>query len=394
MSRWTSRALAAAALAAAALPAAVTTASAQEKGEKTLPPDEVIRVEGGKVVAHGVAGGVIESADFDQVVYVAPAGGKLGGKRTVPASDVIELRFGDAPEDWDPGLRALAAKDGETARRAFRDCIAAKDAKPSLRAWITEFANARLGEACVLLAAKDPKAADEAVKAFEAARAANAKSILTDRILAGAAEAEMLRGQTDAAVRAGDALVAAGKAAKRTSWEMDGHLLRARAQQQAGNFAGAATAFEDAARFAETALQSEKNEAAKTRLRQLAFDAATRRGWALVAKGEASKSAADLDAARAYFDGLAQKHPTEPSVMAAASNAAGISKLAGGDAKGALRQFQRTEVLWFQSADEVARSLWYQAHCAKKIGDDKLAADRVRDLQEFVPGSEWARRAP
>lgn len=386
-------ALAASALAFALVAFASPAASAQDKGEKaekSVPPDEVSRIDAGKAVKYGVDGGRVESADWDQVVYVSPK----GGKRTFPSADVTELRFGDAPAEYDQGLRALASKDGEAARKAFRDCITAKVALPSLRDWVNEFANAGLGQACLLVAAKDPKAADEAATAFAAARTANAKSMLADRILGGLAEAELLRGRADAAVRAGEELVAAGRAAKRTAWELDGHLLKARAQQQAGNFAGAAAAFEDAVRFSETAMQAEKNEAAKARLRELGFDAATRRGWALVAKAEASKSQADYDAARSYFDGLAQKNPGEPAVMAAASNAAGVTKLAAGDAKAALRQFQETEVVWFQAGEEVARSLWYQAHCAKKIGDEKQAAERLRDLQEFFPGSEWARRAP
>lgn len=359
-------------------------ASAQEKAP---PVDAVVRSEGGAQKV--LTGGKIESADFEQVVY-----SKDGRKTNVPAADVVEVRWGDAPPEWDAGLRALDSRDGEGARKAFASCLAAKEALPNLRDWVKEFANAGLGDACLLLAAQDPKLADKAADAFAAARAANAKALWTDRILRGLAEAELLRGKPEGAVRAGDELVAAGKAAKRPAWELDGHLIKARAQQQSGNFTGAVAAYDDVIRFAESAAGAEKSEAAKARYRSLGLDASARKGWAMVAKAEASKSQAELDAARSYFAALAQKHPGEPIAMAAASNAQGVAKLGAGDVRGALFAFQETEVLWFQASNEVARSLWYQSQCWTKLNDAKQASERVRDLKEFHPGSEWARKAP
>lgn len=375
MKRWLlSLALAAAGFAA---PAAL----AQEPPSKPPPEDVLVLADGKQTKRRGT----VSSADHDKIVFADQKGGK---KTDVPSSEVAEIVWGDAPQSYNEGLRALAAGDAESARRAFSDAVQEKGVKVELREWVLEYANAGLGQAYLLLGN-----ADKAAEAFGQARAANAKSRVLDQILLGLAEAELARGKGDAAAKAADDLIAAGKATKRQSWELGAYLVKAKAKQRAGDFAGAVSAYDDAIRFADMAANTERNESAKRALQRAGLEAALHRGWVLVDKADASKSSADYEAARSYFESLSGKYPGEPSVLASASNAAGVARLAAGDAKTALRQFMTTEVVHFQARDEVARSLWYQAECWKKLGVEQSRAERLKDLKESFPGSEWARRA-
>ena len=357
-------------------------AVAQDKAEKTARPDALVTLEGGQQKKRP---GKVESADFEKVVFTDLKGGK---KTEIPAADIFAIEWGDAPAGYEDGVRALGAGDWEAARVGFNDAIREKDVKPDLGAWLLDFGNAGLGRALLQLGQ-----ADKAAEAFTKARSANAKSFLTDQILLGLAEAELARGKGDAAARAADDLIAAAKTARRPAWELGAYLVRSKGKLQAGDWSGAASAFDDTIRFAENAAASEKNADAKKRLQSAGIEAAVRKGWAMVAKGEATKSNGDFDAARSYFDGLASKYPAEPVVLASAVNAAGVAKFAAGDFKGAIRLFQTAEVVHFRAGDEVARAYWYQAECWKKLGNEQNRADRIKDLKEEFPGSEWARRA-
>ncbi|MCE9636383.1 MAG: tetratricopeptide repeat protein [Planctomycetes bacterium] len=376
--------LAAALLAAgAAIGPAVLFAPSAAADESKQRPDVIVQTEAGQKKRKP---GRIESADYDKVVFTAQ-----GGKKTdLPAIDVDvdSIQWSDAPAGYEDGVRALAAGDGETARRSFNDALNEKGVKPDMRDWVIEFANAGLGRAWLL--AGD---ADKAADAFGKARTANAKSMILDRILLGLAEAEAARGKGDAAARAADDLIAAAKSARRSTWELDANIVKAKIKLAAGDYAGAMTAFDDTVRFAENASLTEKTDAGKAQLKRAGLDAAVRRGWAMIKKGESTKSQADYEAAKSYLDSLVSKHPGDPSVAGAASNAAGVAKFASGDAKGALRQFMTTEVVHFRAREEVACSLWWQAECWKKLGNEQNRSDRLQDLKKSFPGSEWARKA-
>lgn len=364
-----------------ALGAAVCISAPARAQEKIARPDVVVVNEAGGVKQKQ---GKVESADYEKIAFA-----EKGGKRSeIAAADVVEIRWSDSPAGYDDGMRALAGGDAAGAAKSFADALREKDVKTSIREWVVEYSNAGLGRAYLMLGQPD-KAAD----AFGLARSANAKSMILDRILLGLAEAELARGKGDAAARAADDLVVAARAAKRTPWELEAQVTKASCKLAAGDFAGAAASFEEAATFAERAAAAEKNKSAADRLRRSAVEASARKGWALVAKAESTKSSADFDAARSYFDGLATKNPNEPLVRACASNAAAVAKLAAGDAKTAVRMFAETEVVHFRAPNEVARAIWYQAECWKKLGDEQRRTDRLKDLKSMFPGTEWARRA-
>ena len=352
-------------------------ASAQDEAKK----DTIVLSDGGDR-----ADVEVQSADFEKVVY------KNGGREsTQPGHTVAEVRWGDAPREYAPGWRALKSGDGDSARLQFEACIDAKEAL-SLRDWVDEYANVGLGEAHLVLAARDEEHLAKATAAFGKALAANAKSLMLDRIRAGLAEAALAAGSLPEAQKQAGALVKAGKDARRPGWELKGLFLKARAEEAADSVAGAGKAYEDIMRLAQSEMGNAKSDSLKAELASARLTAAARKGWLLVAKAEKSGSAADFDAARSYFNGLSSTFGKEPEILAAASNALGVVKLANDDTYAALYDFQRTEVVYFAVPSEVARSLYYQALCWEKLGNDKQRSARAKDLKQYYPKSEWARK--
>ena len=378
----TTRTLAAAALLAATLLAA--NARAQDDDEAPGPTDTIETLINGKV--RMIDDVIVTSAGYDKVTYTARR-----KTVTLTGDKVRKVSWGDEPSDFAPGWRALAAGHGLQARKAFQLCMDAKVAH-DLRDWIDEYANVGLGEAYRLLAAEDPKNLDKAAAAYGAARTANPKSLLINVLLEGLADVEAARGNGPKALAAARDLVTAAKIAKRPSWELDGLLLQAKIQLGLSQHADAARAFEAVVRFADNQLALTKDEDARRGLEKAKRQAAAAQGWVLVNKGVKSKSSADFDAARRYFDGLPAKFNQSWDVLAARSNAHGVIKYETGDSKGAIRHFQFTEVNYFTVAGEVARALYYQALCNEKLGKQKAKAERIRDLKEYYPRSEWARK--
>jgi len=330
----------------------------------------------------------IESADWESVSY------KNGGGRsaTVPGPSILELRYGDAPREYDQGWRAISARNGKAAYDAFDACLAAKAAGVVERPWIDEAVNVGLGEANLLLALDDPSKYGAALDAFKAALAANAKSLMADRIYRGMAEAELGAGRPAEATKHADALVSAGRSARRPAWEVDGLFLRAEAARAAGNDTAAGQAYEDASRVASQQAGAAKTAVEKERFHKLEHQAAASAGWILLDNAVQTRAAGDFDKARSYFQALPQKLGQEPDVLASVENALGVIKLTNDDTYGALRHFQTTEVKYFGVPSEVARSLYYQAQCWEKIGNAEMRSARLRDLKDLYPKSEWARK--
>jgi hypothetical protein len=283
----------------------------------------------------------------------------------------------------------VRAGAGEKARKSFRSCLDAKVAA-DLRAWVDEFANAGLGEAYRLLGATDASQYAKALEAFDAARKANPKSTLLDRILTGVAECHAASGNVAAGVSAAKELLTAAKAAKNGDWEIAALELQARMELTDGKHADAARSYDALGRTVESELASEKSVVRRGELELRRLVAAAAQGWVLVDKAEKSNASGDWSAARDYFNGLPAKYGQKPVILAAKSNANGVMKFAAGEHEAARRLFEYTEVIYFGVADEVARSLYYQAECLKKLGREPERADRIRALKEYYPRSAWA----
>jgi tetratricopeptide (TPR) repeat protein len=329
-------------------------------------------------------GVTVESAGFDQVVM------SQGGRRsTVDGADVIEIRFGDAPRDFDDATSALRSGDGDSAAAAFSSALAAR---ATSRGWLVEYCFAGLAESLLSLVNRDAKNAEKSARAFDAAREANPKSLLLDRILRGLAKADLALGLPDAALAAADDLLATAKTAKRPLWEIDAHLARADALVVKGDAAGALRAVEAAGARADSAAAAAKDADLAQRLSRAAVHAAARRTALLVAQAEATRSAESVDRARTAAEETLSKAPESSEAQASSTNAAGALLLLAGDARKALRKFVETDVLHFDVPDEAARALWYQSLCHERLGDGAARVDALKRLVAAHPASEWAGR--
>jgi hypothetical protein len=343
--------------------------------------DSVTFVENGaKKTRVGV---VIESAGYDQVVM-----SQAGRRSTIDGADVVEVRFGDAPREFDDATSSLRAGDGEAAAAAFSSALSAR---ATSRGWLVEHGSAGLGESLLSVAYRDPTNAEKAAKAFAAARDANPRSLLLDRILRGLAKADLALGRPDEALAAADDLVAAAKAAKRPLWEIDAQLARADALAARHDAEGALGAADAAVSRAESAASSAKDPDLAKRLRRAAVHAAARRAWLLVAEAEKSRAPNAIKRAETAGVELATRAP-DSEAEAAATNAPGALLLLAGDARKALRQFVETDVLHFDVPDESARALWYESLCHERLGDGAARVDALKRLVAAHPASEWAGR--
>lgn len=328
----------------------------------------------------------VESAAFDQVVY------SQGGRRsTADGAQVAEIRWGDVPAEFDAAAAAMRAGDARSAAAGFE---AALRNRGSTRAWILESANVELGDAWMAIAQRDAKNAPTAARAYSAAREANPKSLLTDRILGGLARAEILGGRFDAALAAASDLETAARAARRPAWSAEAALLRGRALDAKGDAPNAIAAYEEAALAATTKSGAAVKDAELLkRLRRVAVQASAGKLRLLVADAERGATREAADTARKFAAEVSGSWPDDDEIAAAAGNAAGALLLAAGDARRAVRKFQETEVLHFDVAEEAARALVYQAACFERLGDTARRAEALRALAESYPGTEAARRA-
>jgi tetratricopeptide (TPR) repeat protein len=346
--------------------------------------DTITLVEDG--VKKTLSGVTVESAAFDQVAYTQ------GGRRAnVDGAYVVETRWGDVPREFAAAAAAMRAGDAASAAVGFD---AALRKRGTTRGWLVEEANVELGDAWLVLARRDPASASNAARAYSAARDANPKSLLLDRILGGLARAEILAGRFDAAVAAAADLDAAARAARRPAWEAEAALLRGRALDEKGDTANAIVAFDQAVlRASSRATAAAKDVDLARRLRRVEVQASARKLRLLVVDAERGGTPQCAETARKFAEGLAARWPDDDEVAAATANAAGALHLAAGDARRALRKFQETEVLHFDLMEEAALALRYQALCFERLGDGSRRAEAQRSLAETYPGTEAARRA-
>ncbi len=362
-------------LAAVALP--VQTADAQDGGKR---PDVIVYTENGERKERRDV--VVTSASQSEVKF------ESGGRESKMSGRNVDLiLWGDAPPEYQVGWRALERREGTAAKNAFEAVLNAKAADVISGDWVDEFAYAGLGEAHVLLGNYD-----KALTAFDKSAKANAKSILAGRVLTGMVEAALGKKDGPGALKHADALAAAGRSGGRPGWELDAHFLKAQIHMSSGSTSLATQAYNDAARLAEQQSNAAKDPATKNRYASLQRTAAAAEGWVLVNKGVESKSQSDLDKATQHFKSLAAKFGEQDEILSASENAQGVIKFARDDPAGALQHFQTVEVLYFGSPGEVARSLYYQARCWDKLGNAALKSARERDLKQYFPKSEWARK--
>jgi outer membrane protein assembly factor BamD (BamD/ComL family) len=64
-----------------------------------------------------------------------------------------------------------------------------------------------------------------------------------------------------------------------------------------------------------------------------------------------------------------------------------------GETRAALRRLSEAKVNYFPHREEVAKALFYMARAADKLGHSQQAVVFLKELKEYYPNSDWARRA-
>lgn len=345
--------------------------------------DSVVLVDGrGQRTRPGVS---VESAGYDKVVVV-----QSGRRDELSGADVVEITWADAPRAYQTASAALASGDAAAAADGFTAALRERATK---RGWLLENANTGLGEACLELAQRDSAAVGRAAAAFGAARDANPKSLLLDRILVGIARAEILRGAPDAALAAAQDLETAGQAAKRATWASDAAFWRARALEAKGATDEALTCLESVMASESERAAAARGPGAAARVRRTSMTAGARKLRLLVAAAEKPDAKDAGDAVLRFAAEISARWPDDAQVAAAATNAEGALLLVAGDARKALRKFQETEVVRFDVREEAARALAYEARCHERLNDAKRRDEALRALAANYPETEAARAA-
>ena len=363
--------------------AALAGPAAGQDGARAAAGDSVVFVEtGAKKTRTGV---VVESAAYDEVVV-----SQAGRRTTFDGADVAEIRWSDAPREFDAGTAALRADDAKGAVAAF---AAALKTRATSRGWLVEYANAGLAEASLALGWRDPRHAVTAADAFAAAREANPKSLVLGRLLAGLARAELVRGRPDAALANADELLAAALAARRPAWQADALLVRTEALARKLDTAAAVRAADATVAFCDAQRSSARDSELARTLVRTAARASIAKLWILVAEAESTTTREAAERARKFGAELAARFEADPLIEAATTNAEGALLLVEGNVKQALRKFKETEILHFDVRDEAARALWYVAGAIDPSGRQEPARAAAAQLAASYPDTEWANRA-
>ncbi len=383
-------------LAPAALLLLAAVAAAQDRkpaAEKPAPEqfrDEVLVVNP-KGPPSRVTGVEILSETYEKVEFKS----KAGSVASKSASEVVGVKYGDVPDFYRAGVEAWKAGRFADAEQEF---LGAKSAvlAGKARKWVDHRADAYIADCRRRLAAdsKSPAAQyAEAAILYSKALEAEPKSPLADLLLLGRAEALSLSGKPDDALQALDALAKAAREARIPLWEARARQSRGRLMERRGESLSAANEYGDLAEFLAKEAVGAADAETKRALEALRVDALVRRGWALMARAEQTKNAADLDAARGWFDRVTAQTGGAAAAKAAAANGAGVAALLGGDPRAAIPKFLEVEVTRFEVPEEVARALWYKAKSYEALGDARRREEALKDLVEFYPWSEWANRA-
>lgn len=342
--------------------------------------------------ARGPLTGVEVTLESYEKVEWKSKGGALQSK---PAADVISVTYGDVPKDMAPGMEAFRAGRWTDAETSFRGILSAVDAGKARKFWDARGA-AWIGECRRRSAQKEKNAAryKEAVESFRESLTKDPKSPLFEMVSLGLADSLAGGGDWDAAFKSLDEFKKTAGDAARPVWEGRSRLARARLLERKGEVGGALSEFTDLATFAANALaKAAPDSGDRKELEALKTTGLVSQGWALYARAEKTKSAADLDAARKFFEGLASASGGSTAGKAASANGLGGILLLEGKPWQAVEKFLDVEVTMFSVPEEVARSLWYKSLAYDKLGMAAGREQALKDLVEFYPGSEWASRA-
>ena len=332
----------------------------------------------------------IESESLDGVTYV----NKAKRSETKPAGEVRAVFYGDAPREWDQGVKDMSAREYERAISSFAGAENAFTAGILKRDWVVEHGAFQQTMCLLALSSTKPAKVNEALKAFEAFVAKFPESRLLPAALIGLGNALILAEQPGAARKQFEKVVKlAGEKKLFVTVAFQARLGLASAYANEQDWTHAIPEFESIEKKAGDELRFIKNALAKKLLDETRLSAAGARGDAMITKAETSNREGDFKAARSYFDGLEGRLGASSRVRAMTKVGQAICLLREGKAREAMRNLADAKVRYFSERTQVAKALYYMAKAADKLGHPAQAVMYKKELRTLFPDSEWARRA-
>jgi outer membrane protein assembly factor BamD (BamD/ComL family) len=332
----------------------------------------------------------IESESLEGVTYM----NRAKRSETKAVGTVRAVYYGDAPREWDQGVKDMAAREYERAISSFAGAENAFTAGILKRDWVVEHGAFQQANCLLALAATSPAKLTEALKAFEAFVAKFPKSRLLPDALIGLGTAMVMAEQPGSARKHFENVVKlAGEKKLFVSVAFRARLGMASAYAAEKDWTHAIPEYESVEKKAGDELRFAKNALAKKVLEMIRLSAAGSRGDALITRAETSNRPQDFKAARAYFDGLEGRLGASSRVRAMTKVGQAICLLREGKAREAMRKLADAKVRYFSERSQVAKALYYMAKAADKLGHSEQAVMYKKELRTQFPDSEWARRA-
>lgn len=330
--------------------------------------DTVLRKTGGHTTSCKIVGLAV-----DKVTYQ-----KSGGKPTdIPASQVVGLRFGDAPPEFASAESAERRGDLIGASKLFSEA-----AKKATRDLVKHAATFHAGACLSRAATKDSTQANSAIAALEAYLSAEANGYFVPEAKVRLAQARLANGDSAGA----EAMIAPLEGEATTAgWALRWNALlkatKAAAQFAQGKFADARASYQGVALSVDAALGQEPLHAAE--LNPLKTEA-------LVMQGESFISEKLYDDALNYYRGLASTNAR--GIRAAALAGQGqilFLKASTNNDVGTLRQAQlelaRAAIEPDSNPTSSAKALYFTAKVLKALGDnEKNGAARAKTYLQSV----------
>lgn len=344
------------------------------------PADRIYRTTGGRAVVVDA----VTSDQWDEVKYK-----KGANDLTFPGMTVRSIEYGDAPESYTVALQKRDAGEFENAVSLLKS--AQSDGK--VRPWIKVTAPFEIAKTYLAWGTKDKSKFDLAVKAFDEALAANAKTRLRPEILSGRAQANLGAGHLDAAVKDYEALEKEAYENKYgVRWELRALADKAAALDDGGKGDDAKREYSRLEKSARGFTGNAELDAADK-----AF-AAEMAGIARLAQGRVmirDNKAAD---AERFFDQIVKDTNEVAPVRASALTGKGEALHKLGKLKDAQLCFAQVRIKYASATDAVAEATYRLGLVCTDLGaaepkGAKLAQDYFLEVVSRFGSSRWARLA-
>ncbi|RMH04603.1 MAG: hypothetical protein D6702_02815 [Planctomycetota bacterium] len=336
-----------------------------------LPQDRVLLADGGSEA------GRVSSATLDEITLEDD-----GEARSIPAAEVVDLRFGALPASLTRAEEMVRALDYANAVNLLDAATAEPDPTGAI-------AGLRKAEALLAWSAVDPSQAGEAVAAFQGWLAEHADHFFVPRARIGLARAMARSGQVDQAAQELEqvASLAFEKSLPKTV-EYRARLARCRVYLEGGQAGIAVSRLQDLV----PRIQGDRSSSDLPTGVRRALGPLLTEGRILL--GDAIEADQGISAAESYWQGLLRSADLDGDVRAAATLGLAKAARAGGQLRRAQLLAARVVATMPAGREVSARALYLLGELTAELGDD-IAASRpyFRRVADLYPETVWAVRA-